>query len=160
MYSGKDNTKSVGLPHSDISGSKPILGSPKLFAEYHVFHRLLLPRHPPDALFLLDSSMRMWNPKKSHTSYGPFASPIRLKVFTLNSLFFLSTRFWNTLLYSQMQILLKDLIYWFSSIYSYISYLQNLTTPWIFFKELLSFLTASCVTDAFGGGKEARTPDP
>ena len=49
--------------------------------------------------------------KNSHTSYGPFALPIRLKVFTLNSLFFLSTRFWNTLLYSQMQILLKDLIY-------------------------------------------------
>ena len=53
MYSGKDNTKSVGLPHSDISGSKLILSSPKLFAEYHVFHRLLLPRHPPDALFYL-----------------------------------------------------------------------------------------------------------
>ena len=42
---------------------------------------------------------------------GLLLSPTRLKVFTLNSLFFLSTRFWNTLLYSQMQILLKDLIY-------------------------------------------------
>ena len=78
--------------------------------------------------------------KKSHTSYGPFASPIRLKVFTLNSLFFLSTRFGNTLLYSQMQILLKDLIYWFSSIYSYISYLQNLTTPWISSRNPYRFL--------------------
>ena len=41
---------SCGFPHSDISGSKPICGSPKLFAAYHVFHRLLVPRHPPCAL--------------------------------------------------------------------------------------------------------------
>ena len=43
-----------GFPHSDISGSKPIPGSPKLNAGYHVLHRLLLPRHPPNALFALD----------------------------------------------------------------------------------------------------------
>ena len=41
---------SCRFPHSDISGSKPICGSPKLFAAYHVFHRLLVPRHPPCAL--------------------------------------------------------------------------------------------------------------
>ena len=41
---------SCGFPHSDISGSQPICGSPKLFAAYHVFHRLLVPRHPPCAL--------------------------------------------------------------------------------------------------------------
>ena len=35
-------------------GSKVILTSPKLIAEYHVLHRLLLPRHPPNALFALD----------------------------------------------------------------------------------------------------------
>ena len=45
---------SGGLPHSEISGSRPILGSPKLIAEYHVLHRLLLPRHPPNALLALD----------------------------------------------------------------------------------------------------------
>ena len=45
---------SGGFPHSDISGSKPIPGSPKLNAGYHVLHRLLLPRHPPNALFALD----------------------------------------------------------------------------------------------------------
>ena len=39
-----------GFPHSEISGSKPVCGSPKLFAAYHVLHRLLAPRHPPYAL--------------------------------------------------------------------------------------------------------------
>ena len=40
----------AGFPHSDISGSLDICSSPKLFAAYHVFHRLLVPRHPPCAL--------------------------------------------------------------------------------------------------------------
>ncbi len=39
-----------GLPHSEILGSKPVCGSPKLFAAYHVLHRLLAPRHSPYAL--------------------------------------------------------------------------------------------------------------
>ena len=38
------------FPHSDISGSLDICSSPKLFAAYHVLHRLLVPRHPPCAL--------------------------------------------------------------------------------------------------------------
>ena len=38
------------FPHSEISGSKDICSSPKLIAAYHVFHRLLVPRHPPCAL--------------------------------------------------------------------------------------------------------------
>ena len=38
------------FPHSDISGSMGICPSPKLFAAYHVLHRLLVPRHPPYAL--------------------------------------------------------------------------------------------------------------
>ena len=41
---------SCGFPHSDISGSRDICSSPKLIAAYHVFHRLLVPRHPPCAL--------------------------------------------------------------------------------------------------------------
>ena len=41
------------FPHSEISGSKDICSSPKLFAAYHVFHRLLVPRHPPCALTTL-----------------------------------------------------------------------------------------------------------
>ena len=43
------------FPHSEISGSMDICSSPKLFAAYHVFHRLLVPRHPPCALFCLTS---------------------------------------------------------------------------------------------------------
>ena len=41
---------SSGFPHSDICGSVDICSSPQLFAAYHVFHRLLVPRHPPCAL--------------------------------------------------------------------------------------------------------------
>ena len=47
-----------GLPHSDIHGSKPVRGSPWLFAAYHVLHRLSAPRHPPNALKALDRSHR------------------------------------------------------------------------------------------------------
>ena len=43
-----------GFPHSDIHGSKPARGSPWLFAACHVLHRLLVPRHPPNALLILD----------------------------------------------------------------------------------------------------------
>ena len=62
---------SVGLPHSEISGSKGILTSPELIAEYHVLHRLLLPRHPPNALKALDSIQkkkvyrRIWKPNSN-----------------------------------------------------------------------------------------------
>ena len=51
---GNNNRMSGGFPHSEIHGSKPIPGSPWLNAGYHVLHRLLLPRHPPNALFALD----------------------------------------------------------------------------------------------------------
>ena len=39
-----------GFPHSDIPGSRPVCGSPRLFAAYHVLRRLPAPRHPPCAL--------------------------------------------------------------------------------------------------------------
>ena len=42
-----------GFPHSDICGSMDICSSPQLFAAYHVFLRLLVPRHPPCALISL-----------------------------------------------------------------------------------------------------------
>ena len=45
------------FPHSDICGSRIICISPQLFAAYHVFLRLLVPRHPPCALLCLISSM-------------------------------------------------------------------------------------------------------
>ena len=49
---------SGGFPHSDISGSMDICSSPKLFAAYHVFHRLLVPRHPPCALSSITNRCR------------------------------------------------------------------------------------------------------
>ena len=45
-----------GFPHSEIHGSKPIRGSPRLIAAYHVLHRLCMPRHPLNALKTLDRS--------------------------------------------------------------------------------------------------------
>jgi hypothetical protein len=55
---GNNNQVSGGLPHSEIHGSKPVPGSPWLIAGYHVLHRLLLPRHPPNALVALDSTRK------------------------------------------------------------------------------------------------------
>jgi hypothetical protein len=50
-FSGRSSGISLsGLPHSEILGSKPVCGSPKLIAAYHVLHRLLAPRHSPYAL--------------------------------------------------------------------------------------------------------------
>ena len=45
----------AGFPHSDIGGSMDICSSPPLFAAYHVFLRLSVPRHPPCALSCLTS---------------------------------------------------------------------------------------------------------
>ncbi len=60
-----------GFPHSEISGSKPVCGSPKLFAASHVLHRLLAPRHPPYAL----SSLTL-NPQELMPSVlGAWANP-------------------------------------------------------------------------------------
>jgi hypothetical protein len=58
-----DNRRlSGGLPHSEIPGSKGVLASPELIAEYHVLHRLLLPRHPPNALLALDPIQKKTGP--------------------------------------------------------------------------------------------------
>ena len=46
-----------GFPHSEIRGSLDICSSPRLFAAYHVFLRLSVPRHPPCALFSLTFSL-------------------------------------------------------------------------------------------------------
>ena len=44
----------VGLPHSDICGSKLICSSPQLFAACHVLLRLPMPRHSPCTLYSLN----------------------------------------------------------------------------------------------------------
>src|SRR6266403_4212600 len=56
-----------GFPHSEISGSKPACGSPKLIAACHVFLRRLLPRHPPCALSSLTTKFTQ------HTAASPLA---------------------------------------------------------------------------------------
>jgi hypothetical protein len=53
-----NNRISGGFPHSDIPGSKGALTSPGLIAECHVLHRLLSPRHPPNALLALDTTRK------------------------------------------------------------------------------------------------------
>ena len=52
MYSDHD-LLAEGFPHSDIRGSTIARISPRLFAACHVLHRLLAPRHPPNALIAL-----------------------------------------------------------------------------------------------------------
>ena len=58
---------SSGFPHSEISGSKDICSSPKLFAAYHVFHRLLVPRHPPYALSSMTNLLSSTGMNESYT---------------------------------------------------------------------------------------------
>jgi hypothetical protein len=61
----------AGLPHSEILGSQPVCGSPRLIAAYRVLHRPRAPRHPPYAL----SSLTM----NGHLSPSAFATkPDRL----------------------------------------------------------------------------------
>ena len=55
-------SSSNGLPHSEIHGSKPALGSPQLIAECYVLHRLSVPRHPRNALKTLDRLIRRGKP--------------------------------------------------------------------------------------------------
>ena len=64
-----------GLPHSEILGSKPARGSPRLFAACHVLHRLLAPRHPPDALAFLDPPQRQ--PHRTATRSATRGDPAR-----------------------------------------------------------------------------------
>jgi hypothetical protein len=71
-----------GLPHSEILGSKPVCGSPKLFAAYHVLHRLLAPRHSPYALSSLTIETRSYvcdtRPKPRAADVRPFALHVLL----------------------------------------------------------------------------------
>ena len=52
---------SVRFPHSEICGSMCICHSPQLIAAYHVFHRLLVPRHPPCALYSLTNRLDLFD---------------------------------------------------------------------------------------------------
>ena len=60
---------SARFPHSDTRGSLDICSSPRLFAAYHVFLRLLVPRHPPCALFSLTFAVSIYlHCKLPHTA--------------------------------------------------------------------------------------------
>src|SRR5207248_2277424 len=73
-----------GFPHSEISGSTPVCGFPKLFAAYHVLHRLPSPRHPPCALSSLIITC-LWRslyfsvsgPPSGLLRYAAFATSLR-----------------------------------------------------------------------------------
>ena len=56
IHAGIHKVFLCGFPHSDICGSWDICSSPQLFAAYHVFLRLSVPRHPPCALSCLTCS--------------------------------------------------------------------------------------------------------
>ena len=53
IYHAVTRVLPAGFPHSEINGSLDICSSPSLIAAYHVFLRLLVPRHPPCALISL-----------------------------------------------------------------------------------------------------------
>ena len=50
----------AGFPHSEICGSMAICAYPQLIAAYHVFRRLLMPRHSPCALSNLTSLFQVF----------------------------------------------------------------------------------------------------
>ena len=70
---------SAGFPHSEIPGSMPMCGSPRLIAACHVLLRLSMPRHSPCALISLTSSKQ--SPFRSehplgYSSLHSLASPL------------------------------------------------------------------------------------
>ena len=81
--------RSSGFPHSDISGSLIMFISPKLFAAYRVFHRFLVPRHSPCALYNL--TMFSLNHKRIFFFFLEFYIPNRIfnKIVDLFSFFYM-----------------------------------------------------------------------
>src|SRR4051794_27218664 len=74
----KGSPQREGFPHSDIRGSTIARISPRLFAACHVLHRLLAPRHPPNALLLLQiatTTARMQNQAAPHRARAPHERP-------------------------------------------------------------------------------------
>ena len=78
-YSGMSQS---GFPHSEIPGSKPACGSPRLIAACHVLHRLLAPRHSPYALSSLTKcslhlTANMWSKKLPIAQYSVVKKPYK-----------------------------------------------------------------------------------
>ena len=76
---------SCGFPHSDICGSVDICSSPQLFAAYHVFHRLLVPRHPPCALISITNLILETGCSNIHTCIALHALVLGLFLLVFSS---------------------------------------------------------------------------
>jgi hypothetical protein len=63
------SVRRLGLPHSEIRESTSARLSSRLFAACHVLHRLSVPRHPPNALLMLDLalSQTIWRHTQGQT---------------------------------------------------------------------------------------------
>ncbi len=64
----------AGLPHSGISGSSAACASPKRFVAGYALRRLLVPRHPPYALTVLDHAKEILD-ETLPTLYAVFKVP-------------------------------------------------------------------------------------
>ena len=93
MYSEQDTAVCSGFPHSEIDGSKVVRTSPSLIAAYHVFHRLLMPRHPPNALKTLYWDF-IYSDMYSHASVY---REIHRDTFRVSLLFLLLEKSWKNL---------------------------------------------------------------
>jgi hypothetical protein len=80
LYSGADIPIlfEISLEDSEIPGSQPVCGSPRLIAAYHVLHRLPSPRHPPCAL----SSLTIKFALPEIHGYQAGCQPMALVLFT------------------------------------------------------------------------------
>ena len=83
-----------GFPHSDMRGSIPVCGSPRLFAAYHVLPRLRKPRHPPFALIHFLCPMNRYLsflPLKLQLYIYPNSKKLELSIQTLISFCFFTS---------------------------------------------------------------------
>jgi hypothetical protein len=74
MNSLRDNPCGLGCPIRKSSDQSLFASSPRLIAGYNVLHRLLPPRHPPDALDRLTIQVRSTSPIGSVAG-----SPVRVR---------------------------------------------------------------------------------
>ena len=77
-----------GFPHSEIPGSKAAHASPRLIAVCRVLHRLLAPRHPPQAL----SSLPVMRRTRSSSLDALYATTKRFLLFYLRPIHLLRYR--------------------------------------------------------------------
>ena len=171
----------IGLPHSEIFGSKVICTYPKLVAAYHVLHRLPEPRHPPFALILLSlfffARLRSWlinhaNPQcllyrialllLLYFSLFPICQRSLLNAYLhiqnsyLEYLVYVS-RHWHLNVLIVSVSLLKTSLFFFFSLKKQracCSILWSITLLFLLYYLLLSYLFF------FGGEYRARTDDP